>query len=53
MHSDRHARGGVKLPGEDFFGDFYTLHESLVRFYGVELYVILVPDFISNLKNTV
>ena len=33
--------GCVKLPGEDFFGDFLALHESLVFIVqGVELYVI-------------
>ena len=55
MHSDRHARGGVKFQDEEFLVIFllYMKVWSDFMLQGVELYVILVADFISNLKNTV
>ena len=37
MHSDRHARGGVKLPGEDFLLCMKVWLDFKVQ--GVELYV--------------
>ena len=55
MHSDRHARGGVKLPGEDFLVIFLLFMKVWLDFMvqGVELYVIFVADFFFNLKKTV
>ena len=55
MHSDRHARGGVQLPGEDFLVIFWLYMKVWLDFIVqvVELYLILVADFIFNLKNTV
>ena len=54
MHSDRHARGGVKFPGEEFLVIFllYMKVWSDFMVQGVELYVILVADFIFNIKYT-
>ena len=55
MHSDRHARGDVKLPGEDFLVIFLLFMKVWLDFImlGVELYVIFVADFVLNLKITV
>ena len=46
MHSDRHARGGVKFPGEDIFMKVWL--DFMVQ--GVEIYVIFVADLFLTLK---
>ena len=55
MDSDRHARRGLKLPGEDFLVIFWLYMKVWLNFtvQSVEFHVILVADFIFNLKNTV
>ena len=55
MQSDRHARGGVQLPGKDFLVIFWLYMKVWLNFtvQGVKFHVILVADFIFNLKNTV
>ena len=55
MHSDRNARGGVKFPGEELLVIFLLYMQVWSDFVvrGVELYVILVADFIFNIKYTV
>ena len=44
MHSDPHARGGVKLPGEDFLVIFWLFMKVWLDFIvqDIKLYVILV-----------
>ena len=55
MHSDRHARGVIKFPGEEFLVIFLLFMKVWTDFMvqGVELYVIFVADFIFNIKSTV